>query len=442
MSQSYFNPFSLSVLHRLPPSSYVPISPSLNKTDNLAELHQELTQLRQQVSQQALLNQIVQAMQDTLVLDDILQRTVNQLHIALEVNRCLIFRPDPDNQMVAHHVSEATAEGQSLIGIYCDFYRYYRPILSTGKPIVLSEIDQKLPPEIQTAAQICGIRAILIVPLLYQQSYIGGISLIQCDAERKWMRNEIAFVQAVTDHCAIAIHQGELHQQLQIQLQERQQAEEQIKIALREKEILLQEIHHRVKNNLQIISSLLDLQSMQIQDRDTLELFRESQNRIKAMALIHQELYQSENLSRVNFSDYIENLSHQLIATYAFNPGDIILQLNLDKVSLNLDTAIPCGLIINELIANALKHGCSINTKARIWLELKLDNNQMILVVGNDAINSCQPLDLSTKKSLGLQLVKALVEQLEGEIEIEQNCGTVFKIKIKFTPNEQLGIIV
>lgn len=412
-----------------------------SRSDNLVELHQELAELRQKVSQQALLNQIVQAMQDTLVLEDILQTTVNQLHIALQVDRCLIFRPDPENKMMACHVSEATDEGKTLIGIYCDFYRYYRSTLASGEPIVFSKIEHNFPLEIQNAAQICGINSILIVPLLYQESYIGGISLIQCDGFRKWTSNEITFVQSIADHCAIAIHQAELHQELQLQLQQRQQAEEQLKAALREKEILIQEIHHRVKNNLQVISSLLDLQSMQIADPHTQELFRQSQDRIKSIALIHQELYQSQNLGNLNFYEYIQNLSHQLIVSYAVHPNNITLDLNIDQISLNLNTAIVCGLIINELISNALKYGCTLDQKGRIWIEFKLKDNQISLVVGNQAIKSDKPINFYAEKSLGLQLVNALVQQLEGKMEIEQSSNTVFKIQFLHSRPDQLMCI-
>jgi PAS domain S-box-containing protein len=209
---------------------------------------------------------------------------------------------------------------------------------------------------------------------------------------------------------------------------ERKLAEAALLASLREKEVLLKEVHHRVKNNLQIISSLLDLQSEYIQERQLLEMFRSSQNRIRSMALIHEELYQSKVFDQVDLTHYIRQLTTYLLQTYAIAPENIILKLNLDEISSNLDTAIPCGLILNELISNALKHALNGEKKGMIWIELKSEGNQINLVVGNDEPSFPKFLDFSSKKSLGLQLVEVLVRQLEGQIEIKQSQGTVFKI--------------
>jgi two-component sensor histidine kinase len=218
---------------------------------------------------------------------------------------------------------------------------------------------------------------------------------------------------------------------------DRKQAEEQLYASLQEKEVLLKEIHHRVKNNLQVVFSLLDLQSQQTQEQPILEMFRESQNRIRSMALIHEELYQANNLAKINFANYVHRLLTYLFQLYGVNPDIITLRLNIDTITFNIGTAIPCGLIINELVSNALKHAFSGKTKGAIWVELNSvspaelqpDRNQFILVVGNDGIELQESTNLSRKKSLGWQLVKILVAQLEGQLSIEQNQGTVFKIR-------------
>ncbi|XWK86731.1 MAG: PAS domain S-box protein [Phormidium sp.] len=202
------------------------------------KLRQESEKLKRQVQQAKLINQITQAMRGTLVLDEILQTTVNQLHEALNPSRCLIFRPNTNNQLAIHYVSEASSEGNSLIGISCDFYQVYHSQLSQGEPLVLPEINSSLTGEIQETAKGCDIRAIMIMPLIYQQSYIGGISLDECDRQREWTEDEVAFVKAIADHCAIAIHEASLYQQLQTELQERQKAE----AALREQKQFLQEV--------------------------------------------------------------------------------------------------------------------------------------------------------------------------------------------------------
>ncbi|MFB2968736.1 PAS domain S-box protein [Aerosakkonema sp. BLCC-F183] len=190
-----------------------------------AQLQEVLATVERQAKQATLLNQIVHAMRGTLALDEIIQIAANQLHSALNVSRCLIFRPDADRELGIRYVSEATSEGNSLIGIHCGFYRRYDKELAQGESLVFARIDRGEPPEILEAVKTCNIRALMIVPLIYQQSYLGGISLNECKGEREWTEEEVAFVKAIADHCAIAIHQAELYEQLQTQLQERQKAE-------------------------------------------------------------------------------------------------------------------------------------------------------------------------------------------------------------------------
>jgi PAS domain S-box-containing protein len=233
-----------------------------NAQENADRLREELVLAWKQISRQAVLNKIIQAMRGTLVLDEILQTTVNQLHVALQVSRCLIFRPDVHNQMAIRYVSEATDKGQTLIGQCCPWCEYYYETLSLGESVVVSQFEETLPPEVLSAVQEHGIRAIMIVPLVYQNSYIGGIAVVQCDRlqpagyensdalpelglgmlgasvateqlaslgeeyPQEWTESDLEFVKAIADHCAIAIYQAELHQQLQAELVERKQIEE------------------------------------------------------------------------------------------------------------------------------------------------------------------------------------------------------------------------
>lgn len=221
-----------------------------------------------------------------------------------------------------------------------------------------------------------------------------------------------------------------------IDISERKQAEEKLQASLREKEALLKEVHHRVKNNLQVISSLLDLQAQYIQEPKALEAFRESQNRVRSIGLIHEKLYQSNSLAQVNLADYIRSLTTHLIQSYALNPHTITLQLKLDDVLCTLDTAIPCGLLLNELISNALKHGFSQANTGNIWVELNsvtVTTDQVrqhvTLVVGNDGRELADLPNFEQAKSLGLQLIYVLAQQLKGQIEIAQSRGTEFKIR-------------
>jgi PAS domain S-box-containing protein len=205
-------------------------------------------------------------------------------------------------------------------------------------------------------------------------------------------------------------------------------AENQLKSSLKEKEVLLKEIHHRVKNNLQVISSLLRLQAGYIKDEEALDIFKDSQNRVRAMAMIHENLYQSTDLARIEFSDYISNLTNNLIRCYSVN-RNINIKLNIDRVLLRIDTAIPCGLIINELVSNSLKHAFHENQTGEISIEfLDLSQGKYSLSVSDNGIGFQEDIELPKKHSLGLQLVWNLVEQLEGSIAYQAKSGTEFNI--------------
>ncbi len=218
---------------------------------------------------------------------------------------------------------------------------------------------------------------------------------------------------------------------------ERKQAEELIQASLLEKETLLKEIHHRVKNNLQIISSLLRLQSRQIQDQQTLELFKESQNRVQAMALIHEKLYQSSNLAQIDFQEYITTLVEHLCRSYDIHQPAITIKINVEPVPLPIDTAIPCGLIINELVSNSLKYAFPGNQGGEICLKLQfgasscnapVDTEQFILTVRDNGIGLPEHLDFRNTSSLGLQLVCRLAKQIRGSLELNRRQGTEFNL--------------
>jgi PAS domain S-box-containing protein len=209
----------------------------------------------------------------------------------------------------------------------------------------------------------------------------------------------------------------------------RKQAEETLRASLQEKEVLLKEVHHRVKNNLYIISSLLYLQSKTIQDRQLLNSLQDSRNRIASMALIHEKLYQSKDLSSINFAEYVQNLAKDIFHSYGVNSRIVSLQIDVADLFLAIDLAIPCGLIINELISNSLKYAFPVNIQGTIFVDLQLDRaNNYILTVGDDGVGLPKHVDFRNTKSLGLRLVCNLTEQLDGELELKTVKGTLFQI--------------
>ncbi len=205
---------------------------------------------------------------------------------------------------------------------------------------------------------------------------------------------------------------------------------EQINQSLQEKEILLKEVHHRVKNNLQVISSILNLQSSYVKDEATLNVLRESQNRIKSMAFIHESLYQADNFSNINFSDYVVNLLQNLMQSYSKLNQTVKLNVDLQTVFLNLDTAIPCGLIINEIISNALKYAFADNKEGdEITIMMKMEGKNIKLAVGDNGVGLPQNIDYRNTESLGLQLVVTLVGQLNGSVALDNTNGTKYTIQ-------------
>lgn len=211
---------------------------------------------------------------------------------------------------------------------------------------------------------------------------------------------------------------------------ERKRDEDRIKASLKEKELLLKEIHHRVKNNMQIISSLISLQKQYV-DEVTYNVLTDSQNRINSMAMIHEKLYQPTNLNRINISDYIKNLVYDLSITLA-SPWNIVKPtFDIDDISLNIETAAPCGLIINELVSNSIKYAFPPETEGKIYMSLKKSNQGCELIISDNGIGIPEDIDYKNTKSLGLQLVNNLVSQLNGEIKLERKEGTTFKITFK-----------
>lgn len=255
-------------------------------------------------------------------------------------------------------------------------------------------------------------------PTLFQQRHWQGQTIAQ-------RRDGSTFVEEIS----LTLTDDDLLICVCRDVTERLKAEEKIKASLLEKEVLLREIHHRVKNNLYVISNLLDLQADTLEQEEQRNLFAESQNRIQTMALIHEQLYQSDDLSQVNFANYIQNLVQKLSSSY--QPKDCKININLDvePVTLNLETAIPCGLLINELVTNAFKYAFPNSTTGEVEINLKVDSEQKIyLKISDHGIGIPEDVDWQDSPSLGLRLVNILADQLEATLELDCSQGTSFTL--------------
>lgn len=221
-----------------------------------------------------------------------------------------------------------------------------------------------------------------------------------------------------------------------VDITEQRKAEDEIRKSLEEKEVLLQEIHHRVKNNLQIISSLINLQSNSIDDKRVYGAFKEIQNRVKSIALIHEKLYQSKDISKINFADYIHSLASDLYRSYGIS-SLIGLEVDADDILLDINKALPCGLIINEVITNSIKHAFKnaneLNAlkKGKISISFRYTGENYEMRVSDNGTGYPEDLDIEKTETLGLRLVNSLKSQLNGEVELKNMDGASFRLTFK-----------
>jgi PAS domain S-box-containing protein len=226
---------------------------------------------------------------------------------------------------------------------------------------------------------------------------------------------------------------------------ERVRAEEQIKAALREKEVLLQEIHHRVKNNFAVVSSMLNLQTYYVQDERALEVLHESKRRIRSMTLIHEQLYRAPDLAQIDFAHYVQSLASDLFAAYRVGLArPVTLKLNIHDIMLGIKEAIPCGLLINELLSNALKYAFPDRANwppdyvGEIRVELypiqggKNGKGQYVLLVGDNGVGLPSSFQFPGKDTLGMVLIDTFTQQLEGKIEWQSEAGMGTTCRITF----------
>ena len=214
-------------------------------------------------------------------------------------------------------------------------------------------------------------------------------------------------------------------------LDEHKRSEDRIKASLKEKEVLLREVHHRVKNNLQVILSLLDMQTRSAKDKNVKDALSESINRVYAMALIHNQLYEGENLSEVNIRGFVDNLVGQLLYVYSVQDTRITPNVSVADSPLPISTAVPVGLIVNELLTNAFKHAFVNRNEGTVGVSFDVSDKGLVsLTVSDDGVGLPAGFDIDTSKTLGLHLIKILTEdQLQGTLEVTSDGGATFKME-------------
>ncbi len=363
------------------------------------------------------LHAVIASASSSLDLDTTLQEVVKRTTEAINFDSTRIYLLNPHgDELLLRAFLESKAGlfaldrscrlGQGIIG----------RVVETDEPVIFENVQedhryQRL--SSRKTVQRAGFRFFGVFPIKCKARTMGAIVCTSHDS-RHLTQDEIQLITSMGYQVGIAVVNADLL--------------EETRKSLAEKEVLLKEVNHRVKNNLQVISSLLNLQSAHLKDRQSLEIFKESQNRVRVIALAHKHLYRHKNLARINVGDYIQSLTGELFSAYRPYANSVTLKVNAADVLIEIDSAIPCGLIINELVTNSLRYAFPAGRTGEITIDLRLDNNKFTLLVRDNGVGLPNGLDFRNTESLGLQLVKTLTDQLDGTIELDKSCGTEFRI--------------
>ncbi len=343
------------------------------------------------------------------------------------VDYAYVFLLSPDKRTVSNTHSWRQKGIKDPIGrlqaLPVELFPGLRAKLSQLETVYIPSVA-KMAPEMSGEQEFLlaqGVQSLIQVPMISNQELKGILGFASGRTEKRWSADIINLLKIVSEIFVNALERKQVHQEL--------------KERAHQQELLLKEIHHRVKNNLQVVSSLLRLQARYTRDTAAREMLRDSQHRLKSMALIHAKLYQSQDLAKIDFANYLHSLGAYLFQSYAVDPTSISFKIQADELFLDIDTAITCGLIINELVSNSLKYAFPMATTVQqgqlneIYLELKATGNgQLTLIVRDNGVGLPAEIDPFQTDSLGLQLVMRLSEQLKGQVAVDRNRGTAFTI--------------
>lgn len=400
------------------------ISSSFN---NIMQRFERTTEeLHQRIFELDTIKELAEIASKTLDVDDLLHAILDKVRALVKAQTGSVFSVDSPSGHFRFVGSKGlnSAEKDSYMKINESMVK---KVISEKKAVFLQQHRQSL----------------LGVPIFIGGNVVAVFVLQNKETEKPFNIDDERILSIILGEMSFALENGMLHSKVKSHLKEIQEhnirlnqeiderklVEEQIRESLKEKEALLREIHHRIKNNTQVISSLLNLQSQYVKDKESLEMFRKSRDRILSMAFVHEKLYQSEDLTKIDFDGYIRSIAQHLLRTCSIDPDAVRLNVNCSDVFLSINNAIPCGLIINELICNALKHAFPEGEKGEITIDFHPNgDNRLTLVVSDTGIGLPEDIDISDAKTVGLQVVSDLVDQLKGTLDIERDGGTAFKI--------------
>ena len=408
--------------------SIAPISYGSHKLGILC-VGSDITKIRQKELHKNLLTQQIIERQETLLdlsqkdlsnMPEGLQKITEASFKTINVDRVSIWLFDFDKtKIICQDCYDGKSHDQGLILEAAKYPRYFEAMKKFHNVTAANAQGYYYTSELnESYFKPNGICSLMDVPI-WLEGELMGVLCHETFKTRHWKFEEQDFVASLANLISLGLEASK-----------RKKAEEDLKASLKEKEILMKEIHHRAKNNLTIISSLLNLQSRHINDKEALGVFRESQNRARSMALIHEKLYRSDDLRKIDFGEYIRSLTIELFNSYRASQG-IELNMDIDNIELDINTAVPLALIVNEIVTNSLKYAFPDKKTGNVSVHFAKNSDEMQLIVEDNGIGFPGDLDFRNTNSLGMQLVTSLTDQIKGSIRLERDEGTKFIIDFK-----------
>jgi len=415
------------------------------------ELKKTVHKLKIKTKYEELINGISQVIHKSINVKDVLDNTAEAINNSIDVvDKVSIYLVEGREALIKAH-SGAPNWYIEKVGRIPFGSGYTWNTITSGDLNYCNDTDSDN--LVGPAGILLGIKSYVSIPIEFDSNIIGVINVASF-RKNIFKEEDISLLSLVASQVSMVmenIRQSEELQQtynileervkgrtlellksnalLREEIEKRIRAEIEIKKSLQEKEILLKEVQHRVKNNLQVISSMLDLQTDYVKDSGVLKLFVEAQKRVKSMALVHERMYQSEVLTDLDFTQYIENLGNYIFKIYGVNTKRISMKIDINEANIDFNRAILLGLIVNELISNSLKHAFPDDLEGQVNVRLDSEDKYFILTTSDNGVGLPKKFRLRQTKSLGLQLVQALTNQLKGSIKIDRRKGTRFRIK-------------
>jgi PAS domain S-box-containing protein len=415
------------------------------------ELKKTVEKLKIKTKYEELINRISQVIHRSINFKDVLDNTVEAINNSIDVvDNVSIYLVEGQEALIKAH-SGAPNWYIEKVGRIPYGTAYTWNTIKSGKLNYCNDTDNDN--LIGPAGILLGIKSFVSIPIKFDNNIIGVINVASF-RKNVFKEEDISLLNLVASQVSMVMENGRQSEELQQtynileervkertlellrsnallreEIEKRIRAEIEIKKSLQEKEILLKEVQHRVKNNLQVISSMLDLQTDYVKDSGVSKLFIEAQKRVKSMALVHEQMYQSEVLTDLDFTQYIENLGNYLFKIYGVNTKKISMNIDIKEANIDFNRAILLGLIVNELISNSLKYAFPDDLAGQVKVKLDSEDDYFILTASDNGVGLPKNFRLRQTKSLGLQLVQALTNQLKGSIKIDRRKGTRFKIK-------------